>query len=467
MTDQSPVVEGEIVAGRYRIERVLGAGGMGIVVAATHLQLEQRVALKFLLPHAAMIPEVVERFAREARAAVQIQSEHVARVIDVGTLANGAPFMVMEYLEGRDLAEVLRTDGPLSVENAIDYVLQAGEAIADAHRLGIVHRDLKPSNLFLIEGYGVGFGLVKVFDFGISKSTGLAGSAGMTQSASMLGSPAYMSPEQMESARDVDRRTDIWALGVILYELLARALPFTGETFPKLCMEIASQPPAPLRNARPGLPTGLEGVILRCLEKDRRKRFDSVCELAIALGPFAPQRSHLSVERIRALDARSSAPSSKAVSALRAETLVAPEAGTGGTWGKTASKHHAPPWQWALLAAGIVVPGVIAAALLRPSAHPQDRPESRAAAVASGPVPAPAISAPVTASAVATLAPSTPSASSAGSIATAGSSSPAASASDSSALHSNRPGSRVAAPLQSSKTAAPKPRSQEGWEDER
>src|SRR6188474_633246 len=146
------VHEGQILAGKFRIERVLGQGGMGVVVAATHLQLDERVALKFLLPDALANPEAVERFAREARAAVRIKSEHVARVSDVGTLESGAPYMVMEYLEGTDLASYLRARTRLSIDKALHFVLQACQAIAEAHQIGIVHRDLKPANLFLTRG---------------------------------------------------------------------------------------------------------------------------------------------------------------------------------------------------------------------------------------------------------------------------------------------------------------------------
>ena len=331
--DRAPVREGEILSGRYRIERVLGVGGMGIVVAAMHLQLEQRVALKFLLPQALVHPDIVERFAREARAAVRIQSEHVARVMDVGALEDGSPFMVIEYLEGRDLAAVIRSRGPLPIDGAVDYVLQACEAIAEAHRLGIVHRDLKPSNLFLVEGRGVGAGIVKVLDFGISKTTPLGGAsleAGMTQSASILGSPLYMSPEQMDSARDVDARTDIWAMGAILYELLTGTTPFVADSIPQLCMAIAQRSPQPLRASRPDVPAGLERAILCCLEKDKTKRFASIHELAIALSKFAPARSHLSLERIGALAARATAAHSM--------TLSIPASGSGEPRGLVATR---------------------------------------------------------------------------------------------------------------------------------
>src|SRR5258706_2580107 len=206
-----PVREGEILAGKYRVERVLGVGGMGVVVAATHIQLEERVAIKFLIKDALASGEAVARFAREARAAVKIKSEHVARVIDVGTLETGAPYMVMEYLEGGDLSQVLQSRGSLPMEEAVEYVLQACEAIAHAHVLGIVHRDLKPANLFLIRRPD-GTNAIKVVDFGISKvmpGKGSSSDNAMTRTRAVMGSPLYMSPEQMTSTRDVDGRTDI------------------------------------------------------------------------------------------------------------------------------------------------------------------------------------------------------------------------------------------------------------------
>ncbi|HTB76104.1 MAG TPA: serine/threonine-protein kinase [Polyangiaceae bacterium] len=211
------VRQGDILARKYRVERVLGAGGMGVVVAACHLQLHQKVAIKFLLPEALSNAEAVERFAREARAAVKITSEHVARVIDVGTLDTGAPYMVMEFLEGHDLAQWVRLRGSLLLEQAVDFVLQACEALAEAHALGIVHRDLKPANLFIVRGADA-LHAVKVLDFGISKAAGLE--VALTRTAAVMGSPLYMSPEQMAASRNVDARTNIWAMGIVLYELL-------------------------------------------------------------------------------------------------------------------------------------------------------------------------------------------------------------------------------------------------------
>ncbi|HYQ02562.1 MAG TPA: serine/threonine-protein kinase [Polyangiaceae bacterium] len=301
------VSEGQVLAGKYRIERVLGRGAMGLVVAATHLQLGERVALKFLLPEALQNPDAVARFEREARAAVRIKSEHVARVSDVGTLESGAPYMVMEYLEGIDLSAWLQQRGALYSAQAVDFVLQACEAIAEAHALGIVHRDLKPANLFVVERSD-GLLAVKVLDFGISKFTGLGDSAGMTKTTAVMGSPLYMSPEQMQSAKDVDVRGDIWALGVVLYELLSRVVPFPGETMAELVLKVVAGPPVPLSAVCAHAPPGLEAVVLKCLEKDRAARYQSVADLASALSGFAPAHSRASIERITRVLSRAGTP---------------------------------------------------------------------------------------------------------------------------------------------------------------
>ncbi|HMA94886.1 MAG TPA: serine/threonine-protein kinase, partial [Polyangiaceae bacterium] len=253
---------GDILAGKYRIERVLGSGGMGVVVAARHLQLDEMVAIKYLSPGALEHPTAVSRFLREAKAAVRIKSEHVARVSDVGTLSTGVPYLVMEYLEGGDLAQWLKKHGRMSIEQAVEFVLQALEAIADAHGLGIVHRDLKPANLFCVRRSD-GLFSIKLLDFGISKAQDPRSSddhGDITAPAVVMGSPLYMSPEQMRSAREVDARTDIWSIGVILYELLTGVAPFAGTTVSEICVKAASEAPVPMRTLRPDLPLELEAV---------------------------------------------------------------------------------------------------------------------------------------------------------------------------------------------------------------
>jgi serine/threonine-protein kinase len=294
------VREGQVLAGKYRVERILGVGGMGAVVAAHHLQLDSKVAIKFLLPDMLANQEAVARFANEARRAVKITSEHVARVYDVGALENGAPYMVMEYLQGADLSVLLHQRGPLPLEDAVDFLLQAMEAIAEAHALGIVHRDLKPANLYIIQKPD-GRLHIKVLDFGISKSTDGAGgpaSLSRTVTAALMGSPFYMAPEQMEGGTEIDARVDVWALGVILFELLTGKVPFDGTTVPEISIRIATRPPPPLREIRPDVPDALQRVVSGCLEKDRERRFRTVADLAAALLPFAPARSQPSAERI-------------------------------------------------------------------------------------------------------------------------------------------------------------------------
>ena len=297
--ESSGVREGDIIAGKYRVEDVLGVGGMGVVFGAYHVGLEKKVAIKVLLPEMLVAPGAVARFLRESKAAVRIESEHVARVLDVGTLPNGAPYMVMEFLEGGDLTGWLHQRGPLPVEQAVDFVLQACVGAAEAHGVGIVHRDLKPANLFCVRRSD-GQLIIKVLDFGISKMADLtAGSAmSVTKTGSAMGSPLYMSPEQMRSAKDVDVQTDIWAMGVILFELLAGRPPFVSESLPELALQVVTEPAPPLRSFRPDAPAGIENVIFRCLEKDRRARYRNLAELGFALLPFAPARAKALVDRI-------------------------------------------------------------------------------------------------------------------------------------------------------------------------
>ena len=355
----SEVHEGQVLAGKFRIERVLGQGGMGIVVAAIHLQLDERVALKFLLPEALNNPEAVARFAREARAAVKIKSEHVARVSDVGTLESGSPYMVMEYLHGEDLASYVRRNGATSIPEAIEFLLQACEAIAEAHALGIVHRDLKPANLFVTRRVD-GSPCIKVLDFGISKLTltgsGASPDLGMTQTHSIMGSPLYMSPEQMSSTRSVDRRTDIWALGVILYETLTGHVPFDAETMPQLCGMILQDPPRPLRDLRPDVPESLQAVVLHCLEKNRENRYANVAEFAFALAPFgaaAAQRSADRISRVLGGAGMASAPPSTvrpSASSARAESSTTTNFGASNE-----AKKSRAPLLLALFAAALVL----------------------------------------------------------------------------------------------------------------
>jgi serine/threonine-protein kinase len=337
---RSPVNPGDVLADKYEVERTLGIGGMGVVVAARHVHIQHRVALKFLLPESAGDGVAVARFLREAQAAMSIQSEHVARVTDVGTLAQGTPYLVMEYLDGADLARVLERRGPLPIAEAVGYLLQAMVAIAEAHALGIVHRDLKPSNLFLTERSD-GAPLVKVLDFGISKSATATGpTSNLTRTSGTMGSPLYMAPEQIRSAKQVDRRADLWSLGVILQELLTGKTPFFADEVNGVLAAVVADPPTPARSLRSDIPPGLEQVILRTLEKDPKNRYANVAELARALEPFCPEGPVL-VQRIVATALKKEGPASVHARTMESVTVgSAPTAvaATAGAWAQPAER---------------------------------------------------------------------------------------------------------------------------------
>jgi eukaryotic-like serine/threonine-protein kinase len=354
------VSEGEVLAGKYRIERVLGTGGMGHVVAATHIHLGERVAIKFLLPEVLENQEAVTRFMREAQAAVRIKSEHVARVTDVGTLDNGAPYMVMEYLEGTDLGDWLERRDLPPIEQTVEFVLQACEAIAEAHSLGIVHRDLKPANLFCIRRAD-GVQSIKVLDFGISKLTG-SRAAGtnldITRTAAIVGSPVYMSPEQLRASRDVDPRTDIWSLGVILFQLISGRVPFISDSLPDLSIRIVSDPTPHLRDFRPDVPEALEQVVEKCLEKKRERRYSDVAELAVALVPWAPKRARACAERVvRTVQAARLSANDPALEISSDDLVRTWPAQTYAAWGQTAPPRglSRPRLVLALAAAGALL----------------------------------------------------------------------------------------------------------------
>ncbi|HEY0479568.1 MAG TPA: protein kinase, partial [Kofleriaceae bacterium] len=317
---------GEIFVDKYRVDAFLGHGGMGIVALCTHLGLNERVAIKMLRRDVLDDADAVERFMREAQAAVKLKSEFVARVTDVGRSRANVPYMVMEYLEGHDLGELLDERGSLGLPWAVELTLQACEALAEAHSLGIVHRDVKPTNLF-VTWRPDGSALIKVLDFGISKA--LTGNAmRLTQTQSLLGTPAYMSPEQMRSARMVDARTDIWSLGTVLYEMLEGHRPFEAESFSEMCVKVAVDAP----DTMTATPLALQQVVLRCLEKSPEQRYASMADLARDLVPFSqdPHQAQVLVERMSRTLRRSQVlewnPSQTGVSgAMR----VAPSGGSG------------------------------------------------------------------------------------------------------------------------------------------
>jgi serine/threonine protein kinase len=294
-----PAQPGDLIAGKYRIEGVLGTGGMGIVYAATHLHLERLVAVKVMRAELTEFPGAVQRLVLEAKLAGRLRSEHVCKVLDVGTLADGAPYVVMEYLEGADLATLLGQHGAFPTQAAVDFMLEACEALAEAHASHIVHRDLKPENLFVAHTLD-GSSTIKVLDFGISKQRGIgmAASRNLTNPTAALGSPNYMPPEQMRSPKEVDPRADIWAIGAILYELLTGQQAFSGDSVPEVCARVMSSAHTPAHELRADLPRRLVQVIDRCLQKNREDRFVDVSELAAGLAPFGSAKAPASLGRI-------------------------------------------------------------------------------------------------------------------------------------------------------------------------
>ena len=277
---------GDIVDGKYRLERMLGQGGMGAVYAARHVKLGHAVAIKLMLEAAGNV-EATRRFLNEGRAAVNIQHENVVRGSDLGE-ENGYAFMVLELLDGEDLDQLLEREIRLEPSVAVDYVIQALRGVAQAHAQGIIHRDLKPANLFLTRRPD-GSMVLKVLDFGISKTTGGAldmAPGQLTSTATMLGSPLYMSPEQLRSSKRVDARADIWAIGVILFELMSGERPFNGETLGELFSSILETEAPRLSSRVPSVPPGLEAIVARCLQRRPEDRYQAAAELERELAPF-------------------------------------------------------------------------------------------------------------------------------------------------------------------------------------
>jgi serine/threonine-protein kinase len=295
-----PFVPGEALGDRYRYERTLSEGGMAVVVGAQHVGLGERVAMKFMKPAFLSHGELVARFAREAKTTARLRSEHTVKVLDVGVDRRRGPFLVMEYLEGRDLKAVLEGEAPLAGERVAEIAIQTCDALAAAHAQGVVHRDVKPDNIFLLRRGGVES--VRVIDFGISKAT-LTGSmwsadAPLVRTARLLGSPAYMSPEQMRSSASVDARSDIWSLGVTLYEALCGEPPFSASSITEVCALVLEGEPRPVHERNPGVERGLADLVMRCLRKSPDERPQTVAELAVALSPYAPSSTRSLVERI-------------------------------------------------------------------------------------------------------------------------------------------------------------------------
>jgi eukaryotic-like serine/threonine-protein kinase len=306
------VREGDLLAGKYRVERIPGRNGLGIVVQVRHLELGQEVTLKFLVPDACAYPEFVQRFVREARNAVKIQGEHVARVTDVGRLESGAPYMVREYLRGPDLAEVVKVRGPLPVDEAVDYIIQACEGVAEGHALGVVHRNIRPTTL-VVTRRSDGLPLVKVFDFAAAESLHIdpftERAISLVGTSAIMASLPYLPPEQVRDPHDVDLRADVYSLGAVLYELLTGRPVYSAESAPALLAMVAADVAQPMRNFRPDLPGELEHIVLRCLAKNRALRYTTLADLVLALREFASSETTASIAHVVRLAKRTSRPS--------------------------------------------------------------------------------------------------------------------------------------------------------------
>jgi serine/threonine-protein kinase len=296
---------GRMIADKYRIERELGRGGFGVVVQARHLAIDQLVAIKVLTPSdEGAWQEDAVRFKREAQATAALRSEHVVRILDVDSLADGSPYTVMEYLEGETLHHTIHTRGPLTAAEAVDHVIEVLAALGEAHGAGIVHRDLKPANVFITRGAG-GTMVAKVLDFGVSKigaysalGNASAGPQPITKTGALIGTVAYMAPEQIVDAKRVDARADIFSLGIILYELLTKQTPFGPPTSPTIVTTMLTKPPMPLATLRPDLPPKLVRVVMRCLEKTPESRPQTAAETAAALAPFASLRARAALDSL-------------------------------------------------------------------------------------------------------------------------------------------------------------------------
>jgi len=284
----------QLIEDNYALERVIGCGDSGIVIAARHARLGLRVALKFLRPDKPRTPEVIKRFVREGQITARIQNAHVTRVLDIGRLPDAEPFLVLEYLQGCDLAALLNGRGPLVSADAVEYVRQACAGVASAHAVGVIHRDLKPSNLFLTMAPN-GTPLVKILDFGIAEQNSSSGEP--TVNPTELGSAPVVAPEQLRAEGRVDVKSDVWALGATLFTLLSGRPPFARSYASETYLAILSGRIPDLTALRPDIERPLAAVVERCLAADPEQRFGSAAELAAALSPFAKQSPPASSRR--------------------------------------------------------------------------------------------------------------------------------------------------------------------------
>jgi serine/threonine-protein kinase len=376
--DELPLQPGDVIAGKYQVERVLGRVGVGIVAQVRHAELGQRFRLKYLPLEVCDAPDAVSRFLRGARRAMRLQSEHTARTVDAGRLASGAPYVVTEANAGSDLREVMRVRGILTVNEAVDFVLQASESLAEAHAQGLIHKNLNLTTLF-VTWRPDGSHAIKVQDFGVAESL----RADPLRTSDLSGEPVTMmfdsnpqealgclSPEQIRSNPEIDGGADVWALGCILHQLLSGFPVFTATTVPGLLASIAADPATPITAVRSDVPAALESVILRCLEKNRGSRFLSLADLANALRRFASPDAQASVDRItRTLGRGSQAPlgMNRKTALVHVGPAAASQAPSAGTSARSAVIPYPLLWSVALIAVGLIggtIAGVLVATRL-------------------------------------------------------------------------------------------------------
>lgn len=327
-------LSGEVLDGKFLVGELLGEGGMSRVHRGLHLALQVPVAVKFLRGELTENPEYLERFLREARMAAGIKSEHSTHLYDVASTPDGQPYMVMELLDGVDLGHAIETSGALPFRTAVDIMLQVLEVLAEAHAAGLVHRDIKPANI-LVRGLPEQ-PFAKLLDFGVAVSTATRDTGRLTGANQVLGSPAYMSPEQLREAARADERSDVWSCGATMFELLCGEIPFTAQNIPALCAAIMTERPKDLRTLRGDIPPGLAEVVMQCLEKNPSQRPASARALARMLAPYASARGRANVQ-VESKDAIAITPSMTAARpwalGIAGVVLVAGLLGVKYRWG--------------------------------------------------------------------------------------------------------------------------------------
>ncbi|HEY0481961.1 MAG TPA: serine/threonine-protein kinase, partial [Kofleriaceae bacterium] len=387
---------GTVLVGRYRVDSAPVRDGMCLVYRVTHVQLGEELLLKVLRPATATSLTVHARFVREAQSALRLRGEHVARLVDVGILPDGVPYAVTEAVRGVDLAGELARRGPVPPGQAVDLALQVCDALAEAQAYGILHRDLKPASLWLI-GRADGTPMIKVVDFGICK-TPVAATGALASGEAAIGTPGYMSPEQMKAIEDLDGRTDIWALGVVLYEMLTGQHPFKAATPAATARMAAMAPPEPFG---PRVPGGLQAIVFRCLEKSRDARFPSAAALAVALRPFAQDQhaAALTIERAKLIAQGLAGAGDLAAAVPASYPVVLPPIAVAAAPSRSRRRYATI----AVIALAVSVGGISAAALIAPGRSRAPAPTLESDLLAHDA--SPAVASPAAAAKVATAGP--------------------------------------------------------------